>query len=220
MWVNNLLHFHRMKSCSRYEELANALKFHVGFAKAAAAPTEFRFLNGLPPVRIGFDPMNENTEGYESFMKQLENNNGGGTPLCRHINEIAEDIAFRAAQLRSTGQKACIIIATDGESSDGDVASALRPLKDLPVWVVIRLCTNQDRIVEYWNNVDGQLELSMDVLDDHKGEAKEIYKANPFITYGEPLHRMREFGVSIKDFDTIDEKTIPPSGLRRVAKYL
>ena len=209
-----------MRKCTRYQELANALKFHVGFAKAAAAPTEFRFLNSLPPIRIGFDPMNENTEGHENFMKQLEYNQGGGTPLCRHINEITRDIYSRADQLRANGQKACIIIATDGESSDGDVASALRPLKDLPVWVVIRLCTNEDRIVEYWNNVDKQVELTLDVLDDHQSEAREIYKANPFVTYGEPLHRMREFGVSIKALDFLDEKTIPPSSLPQIAKYL
>jgi hypothetical protein len=85
---------------------------------------------------------------------------------------------------------------------------------------VIRLCTNEESIVNYWNQIDIELELSMDVLDDHCGEAKEIYKANSFITYGEPLHRMREFGVSIKEFDTLDEKTISLSALPRVAKLL
>ena len=47
---------------------------------------------------------------------------------------------------------------------------AMRPLKDLPVWVVVRLCTNDEKIVDYWNRVDEELELSMDVLDDLGGE--------------------------------------------------
>jgi hypothetical protein len=158
-----------MKSCSRYEELSHALMiFHAGFAKAAFAPTEFRFLNATADsLRIGFDPVHEKPRDYDAFITRLGILRSGGTPLCHHIREITQDIENRAAQLRATGQKACIIIATDGESSDGNISDALRPLKNLPVWVVIRLCTSDRKIVDYWNNVDRELELSMDVLDDH-----------------------------------------------------
>jgi hypothetical protein len=31
--------------------------------------------------------------------------------------------------LRSNGQKAVVVVATDGESSDGDIASAMTPLR-------------------------------------------------------------------------------------------
>jgi hypothetical protein len=44
------------------------------------------------------------------------------------------------------------------------------------VWVVIRLCTDNHKMVDYWNNVDGQVALSMDVLDDPQGEAKETFR--------------------------------------------
>jgi hypothetical protein len=50
-----------------------------------------------------------------------------------------------------------VVIATDGESSDGDIVTAMKPLKQLPCWVVIRLCTDQDSIVDYWNNIDSEL---------------------------------------------------------------
>jgi hypothetical protein len=74
--------------------------------------------------------------------------------------------------------------------------------------------------VDYWNNIDSVLELNMDVLDDHSGEAKEIHKVNPFLIYGEPLHRMREFGVSMKEFDLIDEKTLSLNDFTRVCRML
>ena len=49
------------------------------------------------------------------------------------------------------------------------------------------------------------LELRLDILDDCTGEATEIAKINPWLTYGEPLHRMREFGVTMKELDMLDE---------------
>ncbi len=66
-------------------------------------------------------------------------------------------IAEMADYLRSTGQKVTLTIFTDGESSDGDISKALEPLACLPVAVVIRLCTDEEKIVNYWNNVDESL---------------------------------------------------------------
>ncbi len=39
-------------------------------------------------------------------------------------------------ELRANKQQACVVIATDGEATDGDIADAMKPLQDLPVWVV------------------------------------------------------------------------------------
>ena len=50
-----------------------------------------------------------------------------------------------------------LIIATDGEPSDGNIVEAMRPLHDLPVWVVVRLCTDDSRIGSYWSEVDKQV---------------------------------------------------------------
>ena len=58
----------------------------------------------------------------------------------------------------------------------------MRCLKNLPVWVVIRLCTNDNSMTQYWNGIDSEVELNMDVIDDPLGEAKEIHKYVPVLT--------------------------------------
>ncbi len=43
---------------------------------------------------------------------------------------------------------------------------------------------------------------------------------NGWLTYGEPLHRMREFGASMKELDIIDESTLSSDQMRTVCAYL
>ena len=122
---------------------------------------EFRLLNGAPPLLLG---QQDGGANYQSLLRHFDGSPGGGTPLCRHINEVVAQIRVMEPHLRANGQRAVVIIATDGESTDGNIAAAMKPLESLPVWVVIRLCTDDDNVVSYWNNIDGQLELEMDVF--------------------------------------------------------
>ncbi len=208
----------RFVPCSRWVELSTALRFHAGLAHAGGIPTEFRLLNASRPLRIGFD--SSSSANVTLLCSFFDESPSGGTPLCRHIREIISQIRALEPQLRASGQKACIIIATDGESSDGDVAEALKPLKDLPAWVVVRLCTDEDKVANYWCTIDNILELNVDVLDDLYGEAQEVHAVNPWLTYGEPLHRMREFGVSLKEMDLLDEALLTKEQLKKMCKLM
>lgn len=76
----------KLISCSRWAELSASLMFHSGLAHAAHAMSEFRLLNGSPPIVVG-----QNADGGQlaTFQGRLEASPGGGTPLCRHIREVS-----------------------------------------------------------------------------------------------------------------------------------
>ena len=97
-------------------------------------------------------------------------------PLYHDIREVINDIKQNEDSLRQNGQKACIIIATDGEARYGDLATAMAPLQHLPVWVVVKLCTDEDSIGDYWSSIDSKLEVEIDVLDDMVGESGEVQR--------------------------------------------
>ena len=210
----------KLINCSRWSELVTSMSFHAQLAEAADAKTEFRLLNALSPVMLGLGPENDGVNCNKLLRHFDENGPNGRTPLCRHIREVTNEIQNMAESLRANGQKAVIVIATDGESSDGDLITAMRPLQSLPVWVVIKLCTDEDSIVNYWNDIDGQLELDIDVLDDFCAEATEVHENNKWLTYGLPLHRLREFGITLKEIDLLDETQLTNEQIRNMMSVI
>ena len=163
------------------------------------------------------DPDFSNVRALE---KVFEGSPQGGTPLCRHINDVVAYVSRHESELRANGQKVSLIICTDGVSSDGDVTVAMRPLKNLPVMVIVRLCTNDENVTTYWNKVESDLEMSLDIIDDFFGEGSGIFSVNPWLNYGLPLQRLREFGVNIKELDMIDEKKLTSAQMIKVLSIL
>ena len=82
---------------------------------------------------------------------------GGVTPLTDRLNEIYTDIKSMMASLETEGKKIAIVLATDGLPTDSTGVSntyhkkcfieSLRQLEGLPVWLVIRLCTDDEEVV-------------------------------------------------------------------------
>ncbi len=86
--------------------------------------------------------------------------------------------------------------------------------------VILRLCTEEKEVIQYWDNIDNQIELDIDVIDDQLGDAKQVNIVNGWLVYGEPIHRLREFGSSMKELDIIDESTMSSEQMRMICAYL
>ena len=211
------LHVHKIRR-TRWAEMVEAIKFHAAFAEAANAPSEFRLLNNGNPIVVGGGL--DTRQNAMILNSLLDGSPGGMTPLCRHVAEVVVRVKSMEHQLKANGQKVSLTIFTDGKSSDGDVSKALEPLSYLPVRVIIRLCTDDDSVVNYWNHVDDNIELQMDCLDDLFGENDEVRSKNRWLTYGVPLHRLREFGCHLKEFDLLDETKLSESQIRTVIAHV
>jgi hypothetical protein len=218
----------KLLDCSRWAEIQDTVTYHARMAAALQAPTSFRLLNPT----YGTEMFGIAERGPEQIPYDLDNaiatiqqvSPNGVTPLSDRVREIGVTVESMKHELFAKGQKVAIVLATDGLPSDrygrssniqrNEFTQALRSLEGLPVWVVIRLCTDDDDVVDFYNNIDNELELSLDVLDDFVAEAKEVYEHNKWLNYALPLHRMREMGFYHKLFDLIDERSLTRDELR------
>lgn len=227
----------RVVECNRWTELQGTVEYHIELAGLLMATTVFRMLND-PGVLVGpqefsvaesdSPSVDEDVRKAKSIISKSEPR--GVTPLTEHLHAIRERIHAVEHALRGNGQQAVIIIATDGlpsnnygettESVKTEFIAALRSLQSLPVWVVVRLCTDNDEVVEYYNNLDSILELPLEVIDDFFGEGQEIYAANKWLNYGLPLHRCREMGYHHRVFDLLDERLLNKDELRTFLQLL
>jgi len=218
--------------CTRWEEVKEGVIYHAQLASLLGAHTVFRLLNN-PGFRVGQQEFTVETHHDYQAARSLMNKAqpSGLTPLNDHILYIHERIRSMSPSLEKDGKKAVIILATDGlptdemgfssEYASNQFIQSLRLLEGLPVWIVIRLCTDEDKVVSFYNNIDEQLELSIDVLDDIEAEAKEVQECgNSWLNYALPLHRIREFGFHDRVFDLIDERRLTTSELRKFCLIL
>eukprot|EP00569_Conticribra_weissflogii_P015070 CAMPEP_0171401232 /NCGR_PEP_ID=MMETSP0880-20121228/7775_1 /TAXON_ID=67004 /ORGANISM="Thalassiosira weissflogii, Strain CCMP1336" /LENGTH=407 /DNA_ID=CAMNT_0011915693 /DNA_START=4 /DNA_END=1227 /DNA_ORIENTATION=- len=229
----------KVVSCSRWNEIRECIAYHVQLAAVLEAPTTFRMLNdpavgpnsqqfGIAETTLEKSVVQGEMKRAMEIMKMAQP--GGVTPLVRHLEEILQSVLELAPQLQADGSKVVVILATDGLPTDdrgyggpviqNQFLQALRGLEGLPVWVVIRLCTDEQEVVDFYNDLDGQLELSLEVLDDFLEEANEVYGYNPWLNYALPLHRLREMGYQHRVFDMLDERALTHEELRDFCSLL
>jgi len=224
---------------SRWAEMVETVDYHAQLAAMIKAPTTFRLLNDpgrvAGPQTFSIAEYGNNSDiDHELAVAQQTMSNaqpGGVTPLVQHLHEIRDEIASMEPMLHAQGTKVAVILATDGLPTDtqgyhnasvkNQFDQALRQLEPLPVWLVVRLCTDEDAVVDYYNNLDNQLEMSLEVLDDLVSEAKEVCEHhNKWLNYALPLQRMREMGFYHRIFDLMDERKLSKEELRQFFRLL
>jgi hypothetical protein len=205
---------------TRWQELTDDIKAVAALSHTIRARTEFYPLNPVganPPMIITGDSPGEVAAVCAGLGAP-----GGRTPLAETTERIVDKILTIAPSLLASGEKACVVIATDGKpDNEAAFQRAVERLLKLPVWLVFRLCTNDELVIDYYNELDGQLEAGVEVIDDMYGEALEIAQAgNSWLTYGPPMQVAREFGMKDQIFDLVDQTKLLPSQIKMLCEAI
>jgi len=224
----------RRVDCTRWDEIKHMALEQAEWAAAMGTPCEFRLLNPGPlPLREGTDFARINCAqkdlGQDAGAELLalrcmldKARPGGHTPIAERLTEVHERIKQDHAELASRGQRVVVVLATDGcptlkgsggRSTNEDKRRVVECIKrlttELPVFMVVRLTCDEDDVIEFYNELDNEVELSLEVLDDIEGEAKEIVaNGNGWLTYTPMIHKIREGGTFLKLFDLLDERPL------------
>lgn len=232
-------------ACSRWEEIRRMALEQARWHAAAGTPCEFVLLNSPAGqvsgvFREGVDLVSVDPRRGEiaAQLAALERVLGatrphGATPLAERLKNIQLRIQKSHRELLRQGSRFVVVVATDGlptstwqhvpsEAAKAELVEILRKLTlELPVFVVIRLCTDEDSVVDYYNRIDEEEELPLEVIDDILGEATELASnGNGWLTYSPLVHTLREGGTFVKLFDLLDERKLTPLEVRLLAGHL
>ena len=191
---------------------------HAEWAQSVGTPAEFHLLNPAQPgnpvegkdwIRVSRGDL-DSAVGLERVLAGTQP--GRGTPLAERLRQIREELPRITATLRPEQQQLHLVLVTDGEPSDGQqkmVAELRAIMSRYRVNLVVRLCTDDPGVKQFWNRLDAEVEFELDVIDDCWGEAAEVAEAgNGWLTYFPGLHRFREAGTVNRVFDAMDERRL------------
>ena len=220
---SNLGHVGSEDDVTRWDEFAQCFDFHLKMSARCWIPTQFWLVND-PGPDVGPQRFSVACGNKEDLSEEREIANEiiasvrlkqSRNPLPSQMRRIEKRIAKMAPRLIAENKHVTVVLCTCGEPSDemGNKGAAvmqefvdcLVSLTKLPVKVIIRLCTDNEKATEFFNRLDAKLD-NIQVLDDYWGEAMEVYLHNPWLTYAFGLHRLREAGLSSDLIETLDER--------------
>jgi len=203
---------------TRWQEVACTAMNHARWAAQLGVPAQFVLLNSRsmvnPQEGVDFCRVDARVGIPDLQIQALQHLLSatfptGGTPLATLLEQMLPRL--KAKYPIGAGQKFSVTLVTDGVPNEPKqyFVQALRRFGcELPVQLTIRLCTDEDAVTEFYDSVDREIEFALDIVDDLMGEARNVYRQNPWITYSVFLHTVREAGTLTKLFDFIDERPL------------
>ncbi|CAB9528497.1 expressed unknown protein [Seminavis robusta] len=224
------------EKATRWEELKMCVKSHIQIAGALKIPASFRLLNtatdgahvdgqefSIGQGKGGVYDVDTEVQTALEIMDKIKPHSR--SPLTKSILQLLRDIESRKEEIKKRGKHVSVVLCTDGVPSDSTREFLVDQLKkilgeSLPVHMVVRLCTDEPSVVDFYNDLDKDLNIRLDVLDDFQGEALEICKINPWLTYSLPLHRAREMGFNSPCLDNLDEGPLSKTDQKELCDLL
>ena len=119
--------------------------------------------DGDKPVRRGVVSSEVDVPALRGVLEQVSP--AGSTPLTEAVERVTALLRPRAAALRGAGQQAVVTLATDGmPDAPASFTRAMQRLAALGcVWIVVRLCTADRAVADYWAELDAALEAPLEV---------------------------------------------------------
>jgi len=212
--------------CSRWTELEECVKYHVQLACLLEAPSRFGFISYESPEEriqakdMNFD-VNIDSKRYIEMITKIVKPHGHDTLLTNCIKELHYLMKPISFTLEREGKRAFIIVVTDGlptdmdgNEGDGDtqklrfIGSLQSLARIFPLQIILRLCTDDKRVIRFYETSVRQFGIPIHILLDYLSEAKKVHKHNEWLNYGLALHHSLEMGLSDQIFYRLKEQPL------------
>ena len=177
--------------CSRFTEMQKIVKDVFSLFFECQIPSKF---TNLKCEYVDTLDSHININSIDEIVSVTE----GETSLKVILNNLKSEINY------SSGQKKLVII-TDGKSHNSDIAKTLKEIQGFDVSITIRLFTDDEKSITYWNNINKDLEIKLDIINSYFNEIIKVKKYNPKLNYTTYFHKLREYGVIDPRFHHIDQ---------------
>lgn len=210
--------------CTRWEEVSATVFWHATVCCKSKASLALRLVNdpgtmvGEQHVLLGASenvPIEEETKRLRQLFRVHP---GGNVPMTHHLEDVLQSL--RSATLLQDRLMALVLVTdslpvdtegNEGEEVNQELVELLHELQRYPVQTVIRLSTDDERVVAFYKQLDLDTSSArLDVVDDYWSEAQRVHSHNPWLTYGHSLHLCRESCLQAAEFDALNDRPLRP----------